>query len=231
MISCLTALRGLGSPSVPGFVVLLAPLQPSSCGFSGSRWVDILVPRVVMGASLVISLCCVLCRLLPWELLQGFWCRHDRRDAPWGLRHSSLRSWGLLRVLLLRCVACLRGSACWHAASLSHPTVASTLTPGLRVSACLRMECLCLHTKDPVAHGLIRRCVLHFLCPCFDFVLLQTRRPCLRVLNPWSFQRVFNVSRFPVWLRAKHTCTCDGFSLDSSCLGQVASTVLELSSS
>ena len=83
MISCLTALRGLASPSVPGFVVLLAPLQPSSCGLSGSRRVDILVPRVVMGASLVISPCCVLCRLLPRELLQGFWCRHDRRDVPW----------------------------------------------------------------------------------------------------------------------------------------------------
>ena len=69
--------------SVPGFVVLLAPLQPSSCGFSVSRWVDILVPRVVMGAPLVISLCCVLCRLLPRELLQGFWCRHDHRDVPW----------------------------------------------------------------------------------------------------------------------------------------------------
>ena len=59
MISCLTALRGLASLSVPVFVVLLAPLQ---CGFSGSRWNDILVPRVVMGASLLISLCCVLCR-------------------------------------------------------------------------------------------------------------------------------------------------------------------------
>ena len=32
--SCLTALRGLASPSVPGFVVLLAPSQPSSCGSS-----------------------------------------------------------------------------------------------------------------------------------------------------------------------------------------------------
>ena len=35
---------------------------------------------------------------------------------------------------------------------------------------------------------------------------------------------------FLVWLRTKHACTCDGHSLDSSCLGQVASTVLELSS-
>ena len=81
-ISCLTALRGLASSSVPGFVVLLAPLQPSSCGSSWSRRVDILVLRVVMGVSMVISLCCVLCRLLPRELLQGFWCRHDRHDVP-----------------------------------------------------------------------------------------------------------------------------------------------------
>ena len=83
IISCLTALRGLGSPSVPGFVVLLAPSLPSSCGSSRSRRVDFLVPRVVMGVSMVISLCCVLCRLLPRELLQGFWCRHDRHDVPW----------------------------------------------------------------------------------------------------------------------------------------------------
>ena len=83
MISCLTALRGLTSPSVPGFVVLLAPLQPSSCGSSGSRRVDVLVHRVVMGASLVVSLCCLLCTLLPRELLQGFWCRHVCRDILW----------------------------------------------------------------------------------------------------------------------------------------------------
>ena len=88
MIFCLMALRGLATPSVPGFVVLLAPLQPSSCGSSGSRRVDILVPRVVMGASLVSSLCCVLCRLLPRELLLGFWCRHDRRIVP--LVHDTL---------------------------------------------------------------------------------------------------------------------------------------------
>ena len=94
-----------------------------------------------MGASLVTSLCCILCRLLPRELLQGFWCRHDRRDVSVGLRLSSLRSWGLLRVLLLRCIACLRGSACWHVASLSHPTVPATLAPCPRVSACLWMEC------------------------------------------------------------------------------------------
>ena len=36
----LVLLSCLGSSSVPGFVVLLAPLQPSSCGFSGSPWVD-----------------------------------------------------------------------------------------------------------------------------------------------------------------------------------------------
>ena len=81
-VSCLTALRGLATHSVPGFVVLLAPSLPSSCGSSRSRRVEILVPRVVMGVSMVISLCCVLCRLLPRELLQGFWCRHDHRDVP-----------------------------------------------------------------------------------------------------------------------------------------------------
>ena len=41
---------------------------------------------------------CVLCRLLPRELLQGFWYRQDRRDAFVVLRLSSLHSWGLLRV-------------------------------------------------------------------------------------------------------------------------------------
>ena len=81
-VSCLTALRGLATHSVPGFVVLLAPSLPSSCGSSRSRRVDVLVHQVVMGVSLVISLCCVLCCLLPRELLQGFWCRHDRDDVP-----------------------------------------------------------------------------------------------------------------------------------------------------
>ena len=107
------------------------------------------------------------------------------------------------------------------------------LGPG---SACLGLpadgvRCLC--TQDPVAHCLLRRCALHSLCPCVNFVLFRTCRPCLRVLNPWSFQRVFNVSRFLVWLRAKHASTCDGFffpkscSMDSSRYRQVASTVLE----
>ena len=81
-------------------------------------------------------------------------------------------------------------------------------------SACLDLlvdGVLCLYTQDPVAHFLFRRCALHSLCPCFNFVL-QTCRPCLRVLNlPWSFPRVFNVSRFLVWLRAKHASTCDAF--------------------
>ena len=55
-ISCLAALRGLASHSVLGFVVFLAPPLPSSCGSSKLRRVDILVPRVVMGVSMVISL-------------------------------------------------------------------------------------------------------------------------------------------------------------------------------
>ena len=41
---------------------------------------------------------------------------------------------------------------------------------------------LCLHTQDPVAHCLIRRCVFHSRwSPRFNIVLVQTCRPCLRV--------------------------------------------------
>ena len=68
----------------------------------------------------------------------------------------------------------------------------------------------CLYAQDPVAKCLIRRCVLHSWC-LFRFCLV----PDLAVspiLFPWSFQRILTVSRILVWLRAKHTCTCDGFS-------------------
>ena len=113
---------------MPGFVVLLAPSQPSSSGSSWSRRVDLLVHRVVMGVSMVISLCCVLCRLLPRELLQGFWCRHDRHDVPL-VCDSSLLPWGLLRVILMSCIACLCGSACLHVTSLSDLAVSPILFP------------------------------------------------------------------------------------------------------
>ena len=96
---------------------------------------------LVLGASLAISLCCVLCRLLPRELL------HDRRDVPW---------------------------------------VCDTL-----------LHCL------PMVLSLSRnhRCVFHSrLYPCFNFVLLQTCRPCLRVLN-LSF----------VWVRSEDASTCECF--------------------
>ena len=118
-----------------------------------------------MGASLVISLCCVLCRLLPRELLQGFWCRHDRRDVPWVCDSLPLRSWGLLRVLLLRSIA-------WFATLARGFLFASDSSiffdPG---SACLGLFAngvLCLYAQDPVAQCLICRCALHFWCLCFD---------------------------------------------------------------
>ena len=86
----------------------------------------------------------------------------------------------------------------------------------------------CLYAQDPVAQCLIRRCVSHSWC-LFRFVLFQTW-PCLRFLFPWSFQRILTVSRFLVWLRAKHTCTCDGFSGQQLSWSR-APIVLELSSS
>ena len=81
-----------------------------------------------MGVSMVISLCCDLCRLLPRELLQGFWCRHDRHDVPL-VCDSSLLPWGLLRVILMSCIACLCGSACLHVTSLSDLAVSPILCP------------------------------------------------------------------------------------------------------
>ena len=68
----------------------------------------------------------------------------------------------------------------------------------------------CLYAQDPVAQCLIRRCVLHSWCLfrfVSDFVSLE-------------FSTHLDCSRILVWLRAKHTSTCDGF-LDSSCLGHV----------
>ena len=53
-------------------------------------------------------------------------------------------------------------------------------------------EALCLCTQDPAAHGLIRRCVLHSLCPCFNFCPapnLSAVSPCFEfngVINAFS---------------------------------------------
>ena len=94
---------------------------------------------------------------------------------------------------------------------------------------------LCLYTQDPVAHCLIRRCVFHSLSPCFNFVLLQTCRPCLRVSNlPWSSQRVILMFHGSLSVCDRNTGahvnvslssvlkTC---SMDSNRYSQVASTV------
>ena len=167
-ISCLTALRGLASPSVPGFVVLLAPSLPSSCRSSRSRRVDILVPRVVMGVSMVISLCCVLCRLLPRELLQGsgagmivmmFRWFATLFLAPVGSseRHS----------IELHCLLE------WLGMIASDFFVTSTLAPGLQISFVEDVPCLC--TQDPVAQCLIHRCELQSRCV-FQSALLRLDR-------------------------------------------------------
>ena len=111
-----------------------------------------------------------------------------------------LRSWGLLRVLF--CMLA-RGFLVTSDGSFYFGPESASLGPFVD-------EVPCLYTQDPVAQRLTRRCVLHSQC-LFRFCLV----PDLAVspiLFPWSFQRILTISRILVWLRAKHTCTCDGFS-------------------
>ena len=186
-VSGLTAMRRIGSPSVPGFVVLLAPLQPSSCCFSRSRWVDFLVPPVGMGAPLVISLCCVLCRLLPRELLQGFWCRLDCRVVPL-VRDILPRvlgaSQGFFHCVELRlCVARLVGTRLpcrirrfhllWPRVCASRPVCGwSVLSLHAGCSCTLFYSSLCVSFL--------------FVSLLQNFVLLQTCRQCLRDFEPFK---------------------------------------------
>ena len=142
------------------------------------------------GCIYVISLCCVLCRLLPRELLQGFWYRQDRRDVLW-VATLFLAPMGSPEGPFIE-MHCLCGSACLHVASLSQTTVSSTLAPGLQVSACLWMTC-------PAS---TRRIQLHSV----SFVVVC----CIPGVE---FSTYFECPRVLVWLKAKHTCTCDGFFL------------------
>ena len=139
-----------------------------------------------MGAPLVISLCCVLCRLLPRELLQGFsgagelvamfrWFATlflallGSPEGPFIGMHCVLAWFGMLA----------RGFLVTSDGSIYFGPESASL--GLSVD-----DVPCLYAQDPVAQCLIRRCVLHSWC-LFRFVLFQTW-PCLR----FCFSGVFN---------------------------------------
>ena len=147
--------------------------------------VDILVPPVVMGASLVISLCCVLCR--------GNSCRVSGA----GMIVAMFRGFSTLFLALLGspegssiemyCVLAWFGMLARGFLVASDGPIYSD--PGSACLGLLANVVLCLFAQDPVAQFLIRRCALHSLCPCFDLSC-----SCLRVLNlPWSFQRVVSM--------------------------------------
>ena len=166
--SGLTAMRRFGAPSVPGFVVLLAPLQPSSCWFSRSRWVDFLVPSSRDGC---ISGYLAVLRLLP----------------PPAAGNPAV-------VFLVPPEGCFIESNCvlaWLGLSAGGFLVASNgsiyFGPEFVRLGLSADGVFCLYTQDPVAHCLIHRCVFHScLSPCFNFVLLQTCRPCLRDFEPFK---------------------------------------------
>ena len=181
-VSCLMAMRRFGSP--------------------GSRWVDILVPRVVWllrcAASSAASCRGNSCRVSGAGMIVRwfttlFLAPMGSLEGPFIEMHCVLAWLGLLA----------RGFLVASDGFIYPGPMSASL--GLSVD-----EVLCLYTQDPVAHDLIRRCVLHSLCLLFQFCPV----PDLAVsplLFPWSFQCVFNVSRFLVWLRAKRASTCECF--------------------
>ena len=122
------------------FFVLLAPSLPSSCGSGRSRRVEILVPRVVMGAS--VGYFAVLPPLPPSAA--GTPARFLVQAWSWrcsvGSWLLSLRSWGPWKIVLLSCIACLYGSAWLHGTSLTRTTVSSIWGPSRKISASLWMK-------------------------------------------------------------------------------------------
>ena len=173
-ISCLTALRGLAFPSVPGFVVLLAPSQPSSCGSSWSRRVDYTGSRSRDGC--FYGYFAVLRPLPP-----------PAAGTPAGF---------LVQTLFLAPLESSEGhsfemhcSLAWLGMFARDFLVTNNgfiyLGPGSASLGSSVDDVPGLSTQDPVAQCLSHRCVLHSRC-LFRSVLFQTW-PCLRLCFPGVF--------------------------------------------
>ena len=181
MISCLTALRGLASPSVPGFVVLLAPLQPSSCGSSWSRRVE-----------------------YPW-------LSRCAASSAASCRGNSCRVSGTGKIVEMFC-----GVVTLFLAPLGSPE-----------GPFIEMHCLLVWLGMFARGFLVTNNGFIYLGPgvcksrpvcgvCFDLSCSRLGR--VSDFVSLEFSTYFECPRILVWLKAKHTCTCDGFFLTAAVL-------------